>query len=171
MDRLSGISRLLWHELASGARATSAWARIPNHQHRSAPFAGAAITTHPRSVDLLPLQGLHEGPYLAGLRQLKHFTIGGPPQGAAAWCLPAFLSAATSLQLLDLGRDSSLWVLGAEDAALLRTLPRLRRVLLPVNAGGGEEAAAAVAREGLRAGAGADAGSLHAVEVEGVVLR
>lgn len=85
--------------------------------------------------------------------------------------MPPFLTAATSLELLDLD-DSSLRLRPAEDAALRRTLPRLRRVRLPVHARSREESLAAVSRirEGLRAGAGAGAGPSHAVEVEIAVV-
>lgn len=121
------------------------------------------------------LKVLHKGPYLSSLRHLNHWTHGGPPLGALTWHLPAALATAASLELLNLGHDSALRLRGAEHAALLRALPQLRRVLLPIDAVKGYEAAAAAAAvdsisEGLQEGSGPGAGPLHAVEVEGVVL-
>lgn len=117
------------------------------------------------------MEGLHEGPYLSGLRQLKHSTCSSIAQ---PWYLPACLVTATSLELLDLSRDGALRLRGAEDAALLRTLPRLRHVLLPWRERYHDNAAAIAdcvncIREGLRAGAGAGVGPSHAVKVEGGV--
>lgn len=111
---------------------------------------------------------LNEGSYLAGLRELKYCSLGSS-ELQPTQLLPALLAAATSLELLDLGSDPSLLLRGAEDTALLRALPRLRRVLLPCREGD-QAAAAAVERirEGLQAGAGAGAGPSHAVEMEAV---
>lgn len=90
----------------------------------------------------------------------------------ASWCLPAFLATATSLEVLDLGYDQFLQLRGAQDATVLRALPRLRRLVLPLRPVGRKEAAAAVAciRERLQEGAGAGAGPSHAVEVEVVQI-
>lgn len=89
----------------------------------------------------------------------------------ATWCLPEFLTAATSLELLDLRDNFILQLRGAEDARLLRMLPWLRHVVLPY-AKDEEEAAAAVdcIRQGLQESTGSGAGPSHWVEVEGRAL-
>lgn len=108
---------------------------------------------------------LHEGPYLAGLRQLAIVGyLRTTPQS-----LRALLDAAISLEGLDLGRYHPLQLRGTEDAALLRTLPQLQRVLLPcLMIEKGAPAAIERIREGLRAVTQAGAGPWHAVEVESI---
>lgn len=110
---------------------------------------------------------LHPGPYLASFKELS--LSGARIYGgeAPSWVLPGALTAATSLERLDLSRNPYLRLRGAEDAALLRRLPRLQRVqLLPWQRWGEEEAAALEeVRRGLLGGAGAGAGPSHAVEV------
>lgn len=126
------------------------------------------------------LQELPPGPYLARLKELtygelafKFYRSSRPAARSSTWELPPSLAQATSLELLDLSINPWVRLRGAEDAALLRRLPRLRRVVLPVTrqrCPEGERDAAAVdaIRQGLREGAGA--GPSHGVEVVASVL-
>lgn len=121
---------------------------------------------------LLPasLQGLPPGSYLASLKELSLIGVSNSWQRTACGVLPDTLAAATSLERLDLSQHGWLRLRGAEDAALLRALPCLRRVKLPMWEREGPEAAAAVKeiRQALQGGGGAGVGTgpCHEVEVD-----
>lgn len=74
------------------------------------------------------MQHLPAGPYLA---QLKHHRIRGSSTSIELERLPRSLVAASALEVLDVASCLGL-ELGRQDAATLRALPRLRRLVVSV---------------------------------------
>lgn len=93
--------------------------------------------------------------------------------GVPRWGLPSNLARATSLERLDLSGSRHLQLRGAKDVALLRRLPRLRQVGLPLWEDGKKKAAAAVeeVRQGLLGAMRAGPKVSPARKVEVVIVR